>query len=77
MPTISRKVFADNPGAFSVGEFCLAFKISVPLFYKLLRLGLAPDSFNCGNRRLISYAAANRWAAQREIAAKKEAAAAR
>jgi hypothetical protein len=74
MPTISRKVFADNPGAFSVGEFCLAFKISVPLFYKLLRLGLAPDTFTCGSRRLISYSAANRWAARREQAAREAAA---
>jgi hypothetical protein len=79
MPTFSqntgRKVFADNVGAFSVDDFCLAFGISVPMFYKMLRQGIGPDTFNCGNRRLISYAAANRWAAQREQAAKEAAAA--
>jgi hypothetical protein len=75
MPTIPRKVFADNLGAFSVDEFCLAFKISVPLFYKMAKQGVGPDTFFCGNRRLISYAAANHWAAQREQAAKEAAAA--
>ena len=78
MPTLSqntgRKVFADNVGAFSVDEFCLAFGISVPMFYKLLKQGLGPDTFLCGNRRLISYAAANRWAQKREQATREAAA---
>jgi hypothetical protein len=78
MPTLpqntGRKVFADDVGAFSVDGFCLAFGISVPMFYKMLKQGLGPDTFFCGNRRLISYAAANRWAAQREQAAKEAAA---
>jgi hypothetical protein len=69
-----RKVFADGPGAFSVDEFCLAFGISVPMFYKLLKQGLGPDTFLVGNRRLISYAASNRWAHKREQATREAAA---
>ena len=81
MPTLpqntKRRVFTDDVGAFSVDGFCLAFGISVPMFYKMLKQGIGPDTFLCGNRRLVSYAAANRWARERETAAKKEATAAR
>jgi len=72
-----RKIFADDaPGAFSVDEFCDAFRISVPMFYKLRSLGLGPDTFLCGNRRLISYEAAGVWHRARERATREAEAAA-
>jgi excisionase family DNA binding protein len=59
-------------GAFSVAEFCAAFNVSAPLFYKLLNAGQAPDTFLVGKRRLISYEAAQRWVRARERAERQQ-----
>jgi hypothetical protein len=47
-------------GAFTVDEFCRAFRISRSQFYKLRRLGQAPALMDAG-KPLISYAAAAAW----------------
>ena len=57
-------------GAFSVAEFCKAFGLSVPMFYKLRAKGEAPDVMKVGTRTLISAQAATRWRQARERAAR-------
>ncbi len=55
-----------NVDAYSVAEFCSAFRISKPFFYTMLREGRAPVTFKLGRRRLISKAAAEQWRRDRE-----------
>jgi hypothetical protein len=60
----------DEPGAYSVEEFCRAHKFSVQAFYKYPEL--MPDCFFIGSRRLISREARARWIAAREAEARKK-----
>jgi len=55
-------------GAFTIDEFCRAFKISRSMFYKLQKAGEAPLIMRAG-KPLISYAAAADWRRARETAA--------
>ena len=55
-----------NVDAYSVKEFCSAFRISKPFFYAMLREGRAPVTFKLGRRRLISKEAAEQWRRDRE-----------
>jgi hypothetical protein len=59
----------DQPGAYSVEEFCRTHKFSVQAFYKYP--ALMPDCFFVGSRRLISREARARWIAAREAEAKE------
>lgn len=58
--------------AMTVPEFCEAFRISVPFFYKLRRDGLGPREMKLGARTLISQTAANEWITEREGGPKNE-----
>ncbi len=59
---------APPEGAYTIQEFCNAFRISRALFYKLRKAGQAPVVMNAG-KPLISYAAAAEWRRAREAAA--------
>ena len=52
------------PLAFSIREFCLAHRISVPFYFRLKALGLGPREMKLGARRIISAEAATEWRAQ-------------
>ena len=58
-------------GAFSVAEFCEAYGLSVPMFYKMRNRGEAPDQMKIGSRTLISVQAADRWRRARERASRQ------
>lgn len=58
-------------GASSVAEFCEAYGLSVPMFYKLKAKGEAPDTMKAGTRTLVSDAAAERWCRARERVARQ------
>jgi hypothetical protein len=60
-------------GAFTIDEFCRAFRLSRSMFYKLKKSGQAPVIMDAG-KPLISYAAAADWRRAREAAARTEAA---
>jgi hypothetical protein len=55
-------------GAYTIGQFCEAFKISRGMFYKLKKLGKAPVVMEAG-KPLISYSAAAEWRRAREAEA--------
>jgi len=55
-------------GAFTIDEFCRAFRLSRSMFYKLQRANQGPVVMRAG-RPLISYAAAAAWRRAREAAA--------
>jgi hypothetical protein len=57
-------------GAYTIKEFCAAFRLSVPMFYKLRERGDAPDVMKVGARTLVSIEAVERWRRQRERAAR-------
>ncbi len=58
-------------GAYSIREFCAAYDLSVPMFYKMRNRGEAPDQMKVGSRTLISVAAADRWRRARERASRQ------
>lgn len=55
--------------AFSVDEFCSAFRISRASFYNLLKAGRGPRTFKVGQRTLVSVAAASEWRSRLEAEA--------
>jgi hypothetical protein len=55
-------------GAFTIDEFCRAFRLSRSMFYKLRKAGQAPVIMDAG-KPLISYAAAAEWRRAREAGA--------
>jgi hypothetical protein len=59
---------APPRACFTINEFCAAHGISPAFYYKLKSLGLGPDEMKIGSRRLISFEAAARWRAEREVA---------
>jgi len=70
-PGISKKQRRDRGSpthAFSVLEFCDAYRISKARYYELKAKGLAPVEMIVGRRRIISHEAAERWRRQREAA---------
>jgi hypothetical protein len=52
--------------AFTVSEFCEAYRISQAKYYEMKKQGLGPVEMEVGRRRLISYEAANVWRRERE-----------
>ena len=56
------------PGAFSIAEFCEAFRLSESMYFKLRTQGLGPREMQVGTRRMISFDAAARWQRERERA---------
>lgn len=54
--------------AFSIPEFCKAFRISPDFYYKLKRRHQGPREMKVGKRTLISMEAANDWRIAREQA---------
>lgn len=51
---------------YSVPEWCRKRRISIPHFYELMRLGLAPKTMKLKKCRRISPAADAEWQAERE-----------
>src|SRR3977135_4061114 len=47
-------VIRGPPLAFSIREFCLAHRISVPFYFQLKAKGLGPREMKLGGRRIIS-----------------------
>lgn len=55
--------------AYSVPEFCEAYRISRSLFYDEVRRGTGPHTFKAGKRTLVSVEAADEWRRAKEAAA--------
>jgi len=55
------------PACFSIRTFCAAHHISEAMFFKLREMGIGPDVMQVGRRVLITFEAAARWRAQREV----------
>ena len=51
----------ENVAAYTVQEFCDAYRISKPKFYRMVRNGEAPQSIKIGNVRRIPISAAKAW----------------
>lgn len=47
--------------AYSVAQFCDAFNITKPTFYRLLKTDNAPLTFRIGRRLLISKESVDKW----------------
>jgi len=47
--------------AYTVQEFCDAYRISKPKFYRMVRAGEAPQSIKIGGTRRIPISAAKSW----------------
>jgi hypothetical protein len=52
--------------AYTVGEFCSAFRISRSKLYQLWELGIGPRVMRIGAKILISIEAASDWRRERE-----------
>jgi hypothetical protein len=66
-----RRPRAPSSYAFTIQEFCSAFRLSRSQFYKLKARGEGPDMARAGDRTVfISAEAAQRWRKQREKAAR-------
>jgi hypothetical protein len=55
--------------AFTILEFCTAFRISRSHLYNLIGRGDGPVFFKAGRRTLISYSSATAWARRMEALA--------
>ena len=64
-PQVERK-------AYTVREFCAAFRISEDMFWKMRRAGWAPALMKVGTKVLISTAAAEQWKHEREVAGARD-----
>jgi len=51
----------ENVVAYTVQEFCVAYRISKPNFYRMVRNGKAPQSIKIGGTRRIPISAAKSW----------------
>lgn len=52
--------------AYTVSEFCIAFRISKAQYYELKRSHKGPDETHLGGRVIITVEAAERWVEERE-----------
>ena len=50
-----------SPAAYTVAEFCEAFRISRGHFYNLIKKGVGPPRFHVGRRTLIAVESAEDW----------------
>ena len=67
----TKRIRGPPSHAFTIQEFCDAHRLSRAQFYKLKKLGQAPDEARAGERVVIITAeAAARWRKQREKAAR-------
>lgn len=48
--------------AYTIDEFCVAYRMSRSLFYKMVREGRGPRMMRIGARRYITVVEANAWA---------------
>ncbi len=55
--------------AYTIDEFCQAYRICRASFYNLLKKGDGPRVMKVGSRRLVSVEAADEWRAKLEDAA--------
>jgi hypothetical protein len=55
------------PACFTIKTFCLAHHLSEAMFFKMREMGIGPDEMRVGSRVLISFEAAAKWRAQREV----------
>jgi len=58
--------------AYTVKEFCAAYRISEDMFHKMRRAGWAPAVMKVGTKVLISIAAAEAWRREREAAGARD-----
>jgi hypothetical protein len=56
-------------GAYSIAEFCRAYRLSRAFFYVLKKRGEAPTVMKVGKRALVSDEAARHWRERMESAA--------
>src|SRR5215510_11743441 len=63
-PTVKRPPL-ESDAAYTVENFCLLHGISIQLFYKLQKAGLAPAIMKLGTRTLITRESAAAWRAAR------------
>jgi hypothetical protein len=54
---------------YSIKEFCIAHRISEPMYFKLRNAGLGPREASAGDRIIITLEAARDWLHQCELAA--------
>lgn len=55
--------------AYTVAEFCEAFRISRSFFYDEIRRGAGPKTYKSGKNRFVSVEAAKEWRVRMEAAA--------
>ena len=60
---------AADRKAFTIPEFCGAYRLSRSSFYNLLAAGEGPQTFRIGHAVRISVEAAERWRQDREAEA--------
>jgi len=61
---------ATATGAFSIEQFCIAHGgMSLPMYFKLQKMGLGPREMRVGRRTMISVEAATEWREVREAEA--------
>jgi excisionase family DNA binding protein len=60
---------SSPPSAYTIAEFCEAYRISRAHLYVLLRKGDGPKTFTAGRRRLIGRDAAAEWVRRNEARA--------
>ena len=58
---MNNETLGENVAAYTVQEFCDAYRISKPKFYRIGRNGEAPQSIKIGNVRRIPISAAKAW----------------
>ena len=64
--TLAAVVTAPLPRlGYSVPEFCEAVGISTAHYYALKKSGLSPREMSVGSRRIVSFAEAEKWCAER------------
>ncbi len=52
---------AEQSGAYTVSEFCAAYRISKPTYFRMVRAGRAPQSIRLLHTVRIPYSAAKVW----------------
>jgi predicted DNA-binding transcriptional regulator AlpA len=62
----------EEIGAFTIREFCDAFRISEASFYRMQNRGEGPATMPVGGRTLISRQAAEAWRLAREKAQREK-----
>jgi hypothetical protein len=59
--------------AYTIPEFCRAYRISRAHYYVLKKCGLTPDEIELLGRKIITFEAATRWHRKHTAAARKSA----